>query len=249
MFTFDSTKVTFDSSRYRFSGYAAPPGWPCALLPAAPPSVEDALSNPTQESLTTQVVALAPRGAAWGTDEYGDGTGASPVQRQFWSALSGFAADLYIKASGVAVQAFPSAISTLLPEWERELALPDPCLSPISGTVGRINSIRAKHAAIGGSSLAYFYCLAASIGYDISISEPSQFICDQSECGGDDQVSHLNIHDTWVVSFAGNTLTYFRPDDGICDETPLEGFLVPSDLECIFRRNAPEHTTLIFAYS
>lgn len=225
-----------------------PSGWPCALLPTLPPSVEDALTGPTTETLTPQVLAVAPRGAAWGTDEYGDGRGASPVQRQFWSAIAGFAADLYAAAFGAAVQAFPSAITTRLTDWEIELGLPDVCLSPISGTIGRVNSVRARHRAQGGSSLAYFYCLAVSLGYDITITEPSQFICGISECDGPDEVSDLNLHDTWLVSFAGDSLIYFRPDEGVVDETPLEGFLVPSDLECIFRRHAPMHTTLVFAY-
>jgi uncharacterized protein YmfQ (DUF2313 family) len=226
-----------------------PAGWPCALLSQLPPSVADNLSDPTAEILTPQVIAATPRGAAWGTDEYGDGTGASPVQRAFWSALAGHAAALYASAFALAVQAFPSAVSTTLPDWENEYGLPDPCLSPASGTLGRVNSIRSKFASVGGSSLAYYYCLATSLGYDITITEPSQFICDFSVCDGEDEVSNLNIHDTWFVSFVGDTLTFFRPDEGVVDETPLEGFLIPSDLECIFRRSAPEHTTLIFAYA
>jgi len=253
MFRFDASLPTFDNTDYRFAllgwGSNVPSGWPCALLAQSPPSVEDALSAPTADALTSQVIAAAPRGAAWGTDEYGDGQGASTVQRKFWSALAGYAADIYGSASRLAVQSFPSAISTTLTDWENEYALPDPCLSPASGTLGRINSIRSKYSSVGGSSLSYYYCLAISLGYDITITEPSQFICDLCVCDGDDEVSDLNIHDTWVVSFVGDTLTFFRPDEGVCDETPLEGFLIPTDLECIFRRSAPAHTTLIFAYA
>lgn len=226
-----------------------PAGWPCALLPTTPPSVDDSLAIPTAETLAPQVIAIAPRGAAWGTDEYGDGQGASPVQRQFWAAIAGFAADLYASAFAASVQVFPSAVSTRLADWENELGLPDPCISPASGTAGRINSVRAKHASVGGSSIAYYVCLAVSLGYDITITEPTQFTCDVSECDGDHEVSDLNVHDVWVVSFAGDSLTYFRPDEGIVDETPLEGFLIPADLECIFRRSAPTHTTLVFAYA
>jgi uncharacterized protein YmfQ (DUF2313 family) len=35
----------------------------------------------------------------------------------------------------------------------------------------------------------------------------------------------------------------------MCDETPLEGFAVATDLECVLRRVAPTHTSLIFDYS
>lgn len=228
---------------------AIQPGWPCALLPAAPPSVADRLSEPTGADLTPQILALAPRGPAWGTDEAGDGQGALPVMRGFWSAIAAWAADIYAAAFTTALQSLPSAITWSLPDWEEEYGLPDPCLSPASGTAGRIASVRARFGAVGGSSPAYFICLAASIGYDITIEEPSQFLCDVSQCDGADEVSDLNVHDTWIVRFASDALTYFRPDEGVCDEAPLEGFLVPADLECVLRRVSPAHTTLKFAYS
>jgi uncharacterized protein YmfQ (DUF2313 family) len=228
---------------------AIEPGWPCALLPASPPSVADRLTGPVASELLAQILMLTPRGPAWGTDEAGDGSGASAVWRRFWTALSGWAADLYTSAFAVAVQAFPSAATSFLPAWEREYGLPDPCVSGASGTAGRTAALRARFGAVGGSSPAYFGCLARSIGYDISIEEPTQFICDISECDGPHEVAELNVHDTWIVRFSGQAMTYFRPDDGVCDETPLEGFLIPADLECAFRRVAPAHTTLVFAYS
>jgi len=228
---------------------AVQPGWPCALLPATPPSVGDRLSDPDPDDLLPQVIAVAPRGPIWGTDEAGDGTGASPVMRKLWRAVAGWLADLYREAFETAAQCFPSAITFSLDDWEAEYGLPDPCTSPDSGELGRINAVRARFGAQGGASPAYFVCLAASVGYDITISEPSDFICDLSECDGDDTVVTVNGHHEWIVRLNGLGDTWFYCDDGMCDDTPLEGFVVATDLECVLRRVAPTHTTLIFDYS
>jgi uncharacterized protein YmfQ (DUF2313 family) len=228
---------------------AIPEGWPCALLPAQPPSVGDRESEPSADVLLPQVIAVAPRGPIWGTDEVSDGTGASPGMRRIWKALAGWLSDYYKAAFEAAIQAFPSAITYSLDDWEAEYGLPDPCTSPESGVQGRINAVRARFGAQGGASPAYFVCLAASVGYDITITEPSDFICDVSECDGDDTVVDANGHHEWIVHLLGFGDIWFYADEGVVDETPLEGFLIATDLECILRRVSPLNTSIIFDYS
>ncbi len=184
-----------------------PAGWPCAALPADPPSVVDRLTNPSADDLLPQVLQLTPRGAAWGTDEAGDGQGASPVMLQVWRGLAAHAAWNYATEWDLATQALPSAIAWSLPDWENEYGLPDACASGQAGTAQRIAAVRARFGALGGQSPAYFVCLAASLGYAITIDEPTQFHCDDSECIGD------NITELW-----------FLCDDGECDDTPLESY-------------------------
>lgn len=162
-----------------------PAGWPCAGLPADPPSVVDLEAQPTADSLLPQILPLLPRGAAWGTDEVGDGRGASPVQRSVWRAFAGWAAGHLGLDWAAATQTFPSAITYTLSDWERELGLPDLCTSGAAGTQARQAAVRAKYAAYGGQSPAYFVCLAASLGYAITIEEPTQFLIDVSEVGPD----------------------------------------------------------------
>jgi uncharacterized protein YmfQ (DUF2313 family) len=226
-----------------------PDGWPCALLPALPPSVADRESEPTADDLLPQVIAVAPRGVVWGTDEVSDGTGASPVMRKVWTALAGWLSDQYKSAFQAAAQTFPSAITYSLDDWEAEYGLPDPCTSPASGEQGRINAVRARYGAQGGASPAYFVCLAASVGYDITITEPSDFICGLSECGGDDATTAQNGHHEWIIHLNSLGDIWFYTGDAIVAETPLGGFLAATDLECILRRVAPTHTTLTFDYS
>ena len=195
-----------------------PSGWPCALLPANPPSVADRLAAPTADDILPQLLQMTPRGPAWGTDEAGPGTGANPVMLGFWRALAARAAWNYQVEYELATQCFPSAITYSLEDWETELGLPDTCFSGTGGTDQRIAAVRARFAAVGGQSPAYFICLAASLGYDITIDEPTQFLCDESECVG------IDIAELW-----------FQCDDGGCDDAPLESF-VSSAVSDIGRR-------------
>ncbi|MEE7460696.1 hypothetical protein MFUR16E_04780 [Methylobacterium fujisawaense] len=189
-------------------------GWPCYGLPTVPPSVVDLEAQPTADSLLPQILALTPRGPAWGTDEVGDGKGASPVQRSFWRAIAAWAADHLTRDWQAATQTFPSALTYTLPDWEREYGLPGPCASGEGGVPVRQAAVRAKFASLGGQSPAYFVCLAYSLGYVVTIEEPTQFLCDVSECVGEDVQE-----------------TYLRCDDDAIgdDGAPLEGFILPTD--------------------
>lgn len=192
----------------------AVPGWPCYSFPTVPPSVADREAQPSADDLLSQILALTPRGPAWGTDEAGDGRGASPVQRSFWRAIAAFAADHLGLDWAAATQTFPSAITYTLPDWERELGLPGPCASGVGGQPVRLAAVRAKFSSYGGQSPAYFVCLAYSLGYPVTIEEPTQFLCDVSECVGD------TIQETAFACDADEI-----GDDG----SPLEGFILPAD--------------------
>ncbi|GJD65183.1 putative phage tail protein [Methylobacterium frigidaeris] len=184
------------------------PGWPCEALPGTPPSVADRQAAPSADDLYPQIAGvLTPRGPAWGTDEAGDGRGAGPVMRGVWRALSQWVARQNADEWTLATQALPSAITYSLPDWEAEYGLPDPCSPGGFTTESRIAAVRARFGARGGSSPAYFICLAASLGYAITIEEPTQFLCDVSAVGTDALVE-----------------TWFTCDGGECDGDPIEGF-------------------------
>ncbi|UDL95515.1 DUF2313 domain-containing protein [Lichenihabitans sp. PAMC28606] len=190
------------------------PGWPCALLPSAPPSVSDRLAAPTADDILPQLLQLTPRGPAWGTDEAGSGQGAQPIMLAVWRAIAGHAASNYAIDFSLATQCFPSAITFSLADWEAEYGLPDLCSSGQVSTDQRGSAVRARFGAIGGQSPAYFVCLAASIGYDITIEEPGQFLCDDSECAG------TGTYEGWFIC-----------DDGVCDDTPLESYALDTDTD------------------
>ncbi|MGU3539968.1 putative phage tail protein [Methylobacterium sp. A54F] len=218
-----STTLTADSARIRLGGPdALAAGWPCAILSATPPSIADRQSNPTGDDLLPAVLALTPRGPAWGTDEAGDGRGASPVMRFFWTAVAKWAADLNARDFALASQVFPSAITTALPDWEQELGLPDACLPSRSAIANRINAVRVRFGAIGGSSPEYMRCLAASVGYDVLVEEPTQAMCDQSECIAPGLVEGFFYADESECDGGGLVEIYALADDCECDWTPVE---------------------------
>lgn len=211
--TADTTTVTADSGRVtmdRVGQSTTRPGWPCALLGSAPPSVADRQSDPTADDVLPAILALAPRGPAWGTDEAGGGRGASPIMRRVWRALAAWVADLNRRDFEVATQAFPSAVTIALDGWEAELALPDACLGSQSSIEARLAAIRTRFGALGGSSRDYMICLAAALGYAITIEEPTQFLVDDSE-----------------VTDGAVEEGYFTCDDGMCD-APIETYALTS---------------------
>eukprot|EP00659_Diplonema_papillatum_P004998 gene4998-7681_t len=58
-----------------------------------------------------------------------------------------------------------------LADWERVLALPDPCLIGQAQTVGqRVQAVVSKLQGRAGQSKAFFISLAKSMGYDITIT-------------------------------------------------------------------------------
>lgn len=231
-----------------------PTTWPCDALPTEAPSINDVLSAPSGDSLLPQVLASAPRGEAWGTDEAGDGKGASPVQLKFWRGISECLAEIFRWSFEVTTQAFPTAITFSLPDWENELGLPDPCGSDALGFEARKAAVRAKLVAQGGSSPGYFICVARAAGYDITIEEPTGFELGMggSELGDDsDELTATNPETVWIVRPEDYRMFEFELGAGGGELGPggtrLVSYTDIAGLECLLRGVAPVHTQLVFA--
>ena len=224
-------------------------GYVCPVLNGVAPPTTDILSDIDSDLALSQTLTLTPRGPAWGTDEAGDGSGASTVLRGWWRALAGVAADGFRAAFETSMQSQPSAVSWSLDLWENELGLPNPCSGVETSTAARVNAIRRKHQEAGSASPGYFICVAASLGYEISIEEPDAFLCDESECDGPDEVTEIDIGQFWIVNVTGLREDWFLCDEGECDSDPLESYVQATGLECELRRQSPVHTTLVFNYT
>lgn len=230
------------------------PGWPCHLDLTPPPSIEDRLSSPSRDEIAGQTIGnLTPRGPAWGTDEAGDGMGASPGWRQLWRAYAGWLAVQFARDFDVLRQAFPSEIDVALTDWEDELGLPDRCLGLNPTNETRKNAVRQKHRAIGSASPAYFICLARSLGCDVMISEIDSWKCGESTCGepvdeaDDDQIGPQLIDATWIVSIASEA-EFFECAVSECGVDPLTGFTPIPALECLMADHSPTATILVIRY-
>jgi uncharacterized protein YmfQ (DUF2313 family) len=97
----------------------------------------------------------------------------------YWGTVDGRAADL------LEIESDPRTTLELLPDWERNWGLPDPCFV-------RPQTIDERHAALvqritieGGQSRQFFIDAAASVGYYVTISEYRPFMVGLDRCGDD----------------------------------------------------------------
>jgi uncharacterized protein YmfQ (DUF2313 family) len=71
----------------------------------------------------------------------------------------------------------------MLPDWERNWGLPDPCFPP-QLTIGQRQAFLVQRMTIqGAASRAFFIDVASQLGYDITITEYRPFMCGIDRCG------------------------------------------------------------------
>lgn len=189
-----------------------------------------------------QLQDLLPTGAAWSR-------GRDAMLTKLLTGLAAIFARIDGRADDLAAEAIPLSPVELLPEWERDTGLPDPCSGAYATTVEeRQQAVRAKLTARGGQSKAYFIALAERLGYQIEIVEYRPFRCGVSSVGGPDRLGPHEQRFVWKVRVLGPRVTPFRVGQSRVGVDPLLKVTRAQDLECLFRRLGPAHMTLKFAY-
>lgn len=139
----------------------------------------------------------------------------------------------------------PGQATKLLDRFEAVLG-PDPCgLDDLAAPIGtrRMQAWR-RWTWTGGASKAWFIALAAKYGVTITIETYQPVVC-----GDEMGASPLICSPEQFVWKVGLPLTWERRaicGDQVCGE--LMGEIGLSPVECIIRRFAPAHTTVVFAY-
>jgi uncharacterized protein YmfQ (DUF2313 family) len=226
----------------------------CPPPPGAPTPFSDPLSAPTGDELLPSIIAQTPRGAAWRTDEVQD-AGHNSFQHRFWRAIADPVADLYAKFSKVALASTACTMSgpedptnDSLEDWEAELGLPDPCMAGATLSVDqRKLLVRQKLTELGGASIPYFICIAARIGYTITINEFRPLRCGEGRLGRD-RIGGAFNECVWEVRVPTPTVTFFRLGAGRCGQDRLGAFGRFADLECLLNTWKPAHTRIRFHY-
>ena len=90
---------------------------------------------------------------------------ASPGSADYWGFVDGRAADLLERESD------PRLTIELLPDWERNWGLPDPCYTAPLTIDERQLALVMRMTMQGAQSREFFIGVAAQIGYHITISE------------------------------------------------------------------------------
>jgi uncharacterized protein YmfQ (DUF2313 family) len=139
------------------------------------------------------------------------------------------------------IESVPTSAVELLPEWEKALGLPDPCLAAPTTLAARWAAIADVFFADHPPTPANMVTWAARAGWNISIREQRDFVAGVSMAG--DAVGESDF--VWVVTVLDQVRTYFRAGQSTAGD-PLWNFPDLSTLECVLRRASPAHTQVFF---
>ena len=191
----------------------------------------------TAEDFANAMTALLPRGRVWPRD-------IDTIMRATLMGLSPTYVRNQDRANNLLVDSFPATAVELLPEWEASVGLPDPCAGPAPTIPQRQAQVVARFAKSGGQSTAYFIDLAATLGYNITITEfsPSRFGMRMGQRFGGSAWAY-----TWQVNaplYGFHKFLFGANRMG--DRFATFGNAV---LECELNAVKPAHTILVFSYT
>jgi uncharacterized protein YmfQ (DUF2313 family) len=195
---------------------------------------------------------LLPDGLAWPRDP------SSYLQK--WCAGNGLIwGDVDASAAQLlTVESDPRAALAMLPDWERNFGLPDPCLALPPQTIGaRQAALVNKMTILGGQSIAFFTSVALSLGYPVTITEYSPYQCGISQCGDTRnaagawrwQMGAATIRYFWTVNVGAAPLSWLRCGDGQCGIDSSLTIGEATGLQCRLGQWKPAHTQVLFNYS
>ncbi|TAI63873.1 putative phage tail protein [Bradyrhizobium sp. Leo170] len=145
----------------------------------------------------------------------------------YWGFVDSRAADLLEQESA------PRITQELLPDWERNWGLPDPCYSAPQTIGERQRALVMRMTLLGAQSRQFYIDVAAEIGYSITISEYRPFMVGLDRCGdnrvyGDGSVPMFSP--TWFWPYAPIVNPNGEPvGDGELSEWPNYGLGPPEN--------------------
>ena len=130
---------------------------------------------------------LLPQGQAWprvwGDDDETKPSNSSVLMRVV-RGLCRIWGDFEIRASKLLeMESDPRSTIELLPDWERNWGLPDPCYSEPQSISERQLALVMRMTLWGAQSREFFIGVAAMIGYTITITEYRPFFVAMDGCG------------------------------------------------------------------
>jgi uncharacterized protein YmfQ (DUF2313 family) len=145
----------------------------------------------------------------------------------YWGYVDGRAADL------LEIESDARTTLELLPDWERNWGLPDPCWSQAQTIGQRQRELVLRMTMMGGQSRQFFIDTAAYLGYTISISEYRPFMVGLDRCG-DNRVYGDGTNPTFNSMFVSGYLIVCDPsgnrvESGELSEYPNYGLGPPEN--------------------
>ena len=208
------------------------------------------------DDYATAFLNLLPQGQAWPRAR--DSTLVLTCQglSEYWGFVDGRAADL------LETESFPKTTVELLPDWERNYGLPDPCFPDATSIPERQNMLVLQMTLLGGQSRAFFEWVSEWTGHEIHIAEWAPFMVGVSEVG-DTRFEYDNTglyrwyigapenRFYWYVASDTAVLEWFRCGASYsqCGVHPHLKIITELPIECLLERWKPAHTEIIFDYS
>lgn len=183
------------------------------------------------------LMSLLPPGLAWPRDE---GTGLDKV-------LTAEAVELTrvdTSVQDLLTESYPLTSNNLLTDWERVTGLPNACVGAPETVQLRREAVDQKLATTGGQSPGFFIDLAASIGFEVTITEYTPFRVGSNGAG--DPINSEEWAYVWQINAPEETIRDFE----VGSNAVGEGLRTWGNelLECVITQYQPAHTRVLFSY-
>lgn len=151
----------------------------------------------------------------------------------------------------------PNTTFEMLDNWERLLGIPDECTPDdyAPSLLERRVRVLQKLTTGGGQNEAFYILIAQQLGYDIDVidlEEFSNFLAGHSRAG--DRLSNASSGGnptgwpfTWQINAPASLSRRFRAGQSTAGERLV--IYENETLECVIRRFAPAHTTVLFSFT
>ncbi|MBW4089888.1 MAG: DUF2313 domain-containing protein [Proteobacteria bacterium] len=143
------------------------------------------------------------------------------------------------------VESDPAQAVQLLPDWETDYGLPDPCTPANPPLTLRHAALMAKIAGIGGQSAAYYISVAAALGYTITITTWTPPVYGVATYGGASYLSPA-WRFAWQVNAPTITVDFAKYGESVYGDAFWS--IDDTTLECRLRAIAPGYGVLWFKY-
>lgn len=193
----------------------------------------------TAKDYTEQIRRLLPYGPAWDKESV-------PDLELIIKAIAEEFARIDARSRDLLNEMEPSTLWELVPDWERVMDLPDPCLGNTPLFEDRRLAVFLRMIAVGGQSPAYFLNLAKQQGY------PNAYITEfRAPRFGNARFGKAHFGSwaaqfMWVLHTGEKRRTKRRFGSAVFGNRFGES--PGSALECVIKRYAPAHTLVTFDY-
>jgi uncharacterized protein YmfQ (DUF2313 family) len=185
---------------------------------------------------------LFPVGWAWRPD-------VGTVFEKLISSLAVEPCRVEERANVIPEELDPRTTFEMVDNWERLLRIPDECTPEGDpGLSERRQRILQKLTTGGGQSPAFYKLIAQQLGYDVDVIEVINF--ESFKVGKSRVGDALHNTDAWQYTFMVKApaalVRYFRVGQSTVGERLV--LIENETLECVIRRYAPAHTTVLFSF-